>query len=103
MINLPAQPPQTFLQLYPRAVDTGIFAFYRDVFASGQPAVYGVDYRYDNLDAYYQLAAQRADEFLVVTFTDTADQPQGELVTAVQRRRTAEQQATACWRPSSTC
>jgi PAS domain S-box-containing protein len=93
MLRLPAQSSQTFLQRYPMAVDTGIFAFHRDAFLGGESDFHGLEYRYDGLDAYYQVASQRADELLVVTFTDSADRPQGDLVIDVQRRRQAEQQA----------
>jgi signal transduction histidine kinase len=84
LLGLPQQPAQTLRQLYPETETTGIFAFYRDTFLSGQAAYYGTAYPYDGLDAYYQLAAQRADEQLVVTFTSTVGQPPGNVAAALQ-------------------
>ncbi len=73
MLALPAVPARTFLTLYPHAAATGIFAFYRDTFLSGKAGRFAVDYAYDSLDNYYQLAAQRCGDVLVVSFSDTAD------------------------------
>jgi PAS domain S-box-containing protein len=95
LLQLPAQPTQTFRQLYPHTEHTGIFAFYRDTFLSGQPGYYSGEYRYDGLDAYYQLAARRADDQLVVTFTDEAGHPQGDIAAALQLSYQREQQARA--------
>lgn len=91
MLRLPAQPPATFLQLFPMAVESGVFAFYRDAFLTGKADFYGVDYRADGLNAYYQLAAQRDGAYLVVSFTDTADRRQGDMLMVAQRSRQAEQ------------
>jgi len=38
MLQLPACPTETLLTRYPNAVDTGIFAFYRDSFLAGGQA-----------------------------------------------------------------
>jgi PAS domain S-box-containing protein len=95
LLHLPEQPTQTFRQLYPNAEPTGIFAFYRDTFLRGQPGYYGVNYPHDGLNAYYQLAAHRVDAQLVVTFTDAADQPQGNIAAALQLSYQREQQARA--------
>jgi signal transduction histidine kinase len=95
LLALPEQPAQTFRQLYPHTEERGIFAFYRDTFLSGQSGYYGTEYRHDGLDAYYQLAAQRAGSQLVVTFTDAADQRQGDMAAALQLSYQREQQAHA--------
>jgi signal transduction histidine kinase len=95
LLSLPAPPAQTLRQLYPHVEPTGIFAFYRDTFLSGQPGHYGVDYRHDGLDTYYQLAAQRAEDQLVVAFTDAADQRQGDADAALLLSYQREQQARA--------
>jgi signal transduction histidine kinase len=84
LLGLPAQPTQTLRQLYPQTETTGIFAFYRDTFLSGQAGYYGTAYPYDGLDAYYQLAAHRAAEQLVVTFVSATDQPPGSVAAALQ-------------------
>jgi signal transduction histidine kinase len=95
LLSLPEQPTQTFRQLYPNTEPTGIFAFYRDTFLNDQPGYYGTEYSYDGLDAYYQLAAQRVGEQLVVTFTDAADRRQGDMAAALQLSYQREQQARA--------
>jgi signal transduction histidine kinase len=95
LLDLPEQPTQTFRQLYPNAEPTGVFAFYCDTFLRGQPGYYGTEYRHDGLDAYYQIAAQRAGDQLVVTFTDAADQQQGDVAAALQLSYQREQQARA--------
>ena len=83
LLGLPQQPAQTLRQLYPETETTGIFAFYRDTFLSGQAAYYGTAYPYDGLDAYYQLAAQRVGEQLVVTFTSAVGQSPGNVAAAL--------------------
>jgi len=95
MLRLPAQPPETFLTLYPYAQETGIFAFYRDTFRSGQPSDYAVNYPYDRLDNFFRLAARRSGELLVVSFTDTAAQDRGAVDVALRESQAAEQAARA--------
>jgi signal transduction histidine kinase len=95
LLSLPEQPAQTLRQLYPHVELAGIFAFYRDTFLSGQPGYYGTEYRHDGLDGHYQLAAQRAGNQLVVTFTDAADRRQGDMAAALQLSYQREQQARA--------
>ncbi|RZL10049.1 MAG: hypothetical protein EOO62_13460, partial [Hymenobacter sp.] len=82
-LHLPECPAESFRTRYPGALDTGIFAFYRDTFLAGQPGRYDVNYQHDGLDSYCQLAARRAGDLLVVSFSDTADQPR----TAVEEAR----------------
>jgi PAS domain S-box-containing protein len=74
-------------------METGIFAFYRDTFLSGQAGRYDVNYSYDGLDNYFQLSAQRSGEILVVSFTDPSNQPRSAVdVTEInQARKKAEE------------
>lgn len=95
MLQLPRRPDKTFLQLYPHAVEAGIFAFYRDAFLSGEPGRYDVDYQADGLDNYYRLAAQRSGDGLVVSFTDTADHDRTEVETALRESQARERAALA--------
>ena len=96
MLNLPEKPEETFLTLYPNAIQTGIFAFYRDTFLSGKKARYDVNYSYDGLDNYFQLSAQRSDSLLIVSFNDTSDQNRSIVEQALrdsqQRERLAQKQ-----------
>ncbi|HEX8424693.1 PAS domain-containing protein [Hymenobacter sp.] len=97
MLQLPGQPSATFLTLYPAAVEEGIFAFYRDSFLSGQPGRYDVNYQHDGLDNFFQLAAERAGELLVVSFSDTSDHDRTAAEQALRasqaRERAARDQA----------
>ncbi|MGI4874101.1 MAG: PAS domain-containing protein [Janthinobacterium lividum] len=95
MLRLPECPAESFLTLYPTARTTGIFAFYRDAFLSGQVERYQVDYQYEGLDGYFQLVAQRAGPLLVVSFTDTNDQPRTALEEALRTSQAREQTARA--------
>lgn len=93
MLRLPECPTGTFLALYPSAVDTGIFAFYRDTFESGTAGRYDVNYQHDGLDNYLHLAAQRHGELFVVSFSDTADQPRTTVEQVLRESQAAEQAA----------
>ncbi|GAA4364455.1 hypothetical protein GCM10023185_34020 [Hymenobacter saemangeumensis] len=95
MLQLPEVPEHTFLTLYPRASETGIFAFYRDTFLSGQAGRYDVNYQHDGLDNYFHLAAQRAGELLVVSFTDTSDHDRSAAEQALRESQAREKAARA--------
>ena len=95
MLQLPERPAASFLTLYPNTVKTGIFAFYRDTFLAGGPGRYDVNYQHDGLDNYFQLAAHRAGDLLVVSFSDTADQPRTAVEEALRESQAREQQARA--------
>ena len=85
MLRLPECPADSFLTLYPKTIDTGIFAFYRDTFRAGTAGRHDVNYQHDGLDNYFQLAAQRHGELLVVSFSDTADQPRTAVEEALRQ------------------
>ena len=95
MLRLPECPAESFLTLYPNAVDTGIFAFYRDTFLAGEPGRLDVNFQHDGLDNFFQLSAHRADELLVVSFSDTADQPRTGVETALRESQARERAARA--------
>jgi len=75
MLRLPPRPSTLFLTRYPAAELTGIFAFYRDAFLSGQTQQHQGYFQHDDLDGYFHLAARRQGQLLVVSFTDAHDQP----------------------------
>jgi PAS domain-containing protein len=79
MLNLPQHPTETFLTLYPHTQQTGIFAFYRDTYLSGEVGYYEVNYSHDGLDNYFHLSARASGSLLVVSFTDTADQNRSQV------------------------
>ncbi|QMU27828.1 PAS domain-containing protein [Adhaeribacter radiodurans] len=93
MLQLPARPGQTFLQLYPHATKTGIFVFYRDTFLSGKPGRYDVNYQHDRLDNYFQLAAQRSGQGLIVSFSDTSDHDRTAVEQALRESQVREREA----------
>ncbi len=95
MLQLPPRPSDTFLTLYPNALEMGIFAFYRDTFLSGKAGRYDVNYSYDGLDNYFHLSAQPSGAVLVVSFTDTSDQPRTVVEQALRQSQARERQARA--------
>ncbi len=95
MLQLPECPPESFLTLYPSAVEAGIFAFYRDTFLADEPGRYDVNYQADGLDNYFHLASRRTGEQLVVSFTDTADQPRPAVEVALRESQAREKAARA--------
>jgi PAS domain S-box-containing protein len=84
ILSQPARPGGTYLEHYPHTLETGVFAFHRDVFESGQPDRLHVNYQGDGLDNYFMLSARRVGEGLLVSFTDTADQPRSEVEIALR-------------------
>lgn len=95
MLRLPAEPTHTLLQNRPHLVEAGVFAFYCEAYASGRAGYYGVDFTHDGLDSYYQLAAHRQGERLLVSFTDTADRNQGSIELALRESQVRERTARA--------
>jgi PAS domain S-box-containing protein len=95
MLKRPERPEQTFLTLYPHAIETGIFAFYRDTFLSGTPGRYDVNYQYDDLDNFFQLAAYRSGSLLVVSFSDTSDHERSAAELALRESHARERAALA--------
>ena len=95
MLELPERPAESFLTLYPSAVETGIFAFHRDTFLAGGTGRYDVNYQHDGLDNYFQLVDRRCGELLLMSFSDTADQPRTAVEAALRESQAREQQARA--------
>ena len=95
ILRLPECPADSFLTLYPHTGETGVFAFYRDTFLSGQAGRYDLNYSHDGLDNYFQLAAQRCGDVLVVSFTDTADHGRSAVEIAFRESQAGEQLARA--------
>ncbi|WP_345235807.1 PAS domain-containing protein [Hymenobacter saemangeumensis] len=95
MLRLPERPIETFLTLYPGARQEGIFAFYAAAFESGQTERLQVNYQHDGLDGYFHLVARRSGERLLVSFTDTNDQPRSEVEAALRQSQARERQTHA--------
>ncbi|AMJ63984.1 hypothetical protein AXW84_00015 (plasmid) [Hymenobacter sp. PAMC 26628] len=95
MAGLPEQPGTTALTRFPEMVATGVFDFYRRAYAAGTPETFEVNYQADGLDNFFRLAAQRHQALLVVSFTDTADQPRTAVEVALRESQTRERAARA--------
>ena len=94
-LQLPECPAESFLTLFPTAQAAGVFGFYRDAFVSGQVERRQNLYQADGLDGYYQLAAQRQGPLLVVSFSDTNEQPRSVVEDALRASEAREQAARA--------
>ncbi len=95
MMGLPEVPTRTHNQQWPQSIGHGTFAFHVDAFVTGEPREYNVNYQADGHDNYYRLAARRAGTGLLVSFTDTADQPRSPVEVTLRESQAAEQAARA--------
>ena len=80
---------------FPQTQTEGILAFYRQVFETGEAGRFDVNYQHDGLDNYYQIAARRCGPVLVVSFSDTAEQPRTAVETALRESQARERAARA--------
>jgi signal transduction histidine kinase len=92
MTGLPERPSGTLRTHFPHTLASGIFAFYQRVFETQQPESFEVNYQADGLDNYFRLAAQRHGDCLVVSFTDTADQPRTPVEVALREAQARSEQ-----------
>lgn len=74
MASLGERPGGTLRSRFPSTVTNGILAYYQRVYEAGETGPYETNYQGDGLDNYFRVAARRSGEWLVVSFTDTADQ-----------------------------
>ncbi|MBF9239645.1 PAS domain-containing protein [Hymenobacter sp. BT683] len=95
MAGLPEQPGGTLLARFPGTQAAGTFGFYCQVFTTGEPGRFDVNYQHDGFDNYYHIAAQRHEEWLVVSFTDTADHNRTPVEEALRASQAREQIARA--------
>jgi PAS domain S-box-containing protein len=95
MMAMPEVPTVTHKQQWPHSQDHGTFQFQVEAFETGEPREYSVSYQADGYDNYYRLAARRAGTGLLVSFTDTAEQPRSPVEEALRAAQAREQQARA--------
>lgn len=95
MLKLPAQPTQTALQVLPQSQQNGEFALHCEAFTSGEPRYFDLNYQGDGYDSYFRAAARRVGEGLLVSFTDTTDQPRSAVEIALRESQAREQKARA--------
>ncbi|MBC7446472.1 MAG: PAS domain-containing protein, partial [Hymenobacteraceae bacterium] len=84
MMRMPEQPTLTHREQWPQSKAHGTFAFHVDAFVTGEPRLYEINYQADGYDNYYRLAARRSGQGLLVSFTDTADQPRTAVEVALR-------------------
>ena len=95
MTGLPEQPGTTALARFPEIATNGIFDFYCRTYATSTPGTFEVYCQPAGLDNYSRLAAQRCGDVLVVSFTDTGDQPRTLAENALREAQAAERAARA--------
>ncbi|MBC6698969.1 PAS domain-containing sensor histidine kinase [Hymenobacter puniceus] len=95
MMRMPERPTLTHNEQWPHSKAHGTFAFHVDAYVTGQPREYNINYQADGYDNYYRLAARRSGAGLLVSFTDTADQPRSQVEVALRESQTAERAARA--------
>jgi signal transduction histidine kinase len=95
MMRMPELPTLTHNQQWPNSKAHGTFDFHVDAYLSGEPREYNINYQADGYDNYYRLAARRSGEGLLVSFTDTADQPRSAVEVALRQAQAAEKAARA--------
>ncbi len=95
MLRQPERPAQTYLTLYPHAVEAGIFAFYRDSYLRDSTERLDVNYQHDGLDNFFQITARRSDNRLVVSFSDTADHSRSAAEQSLRESQVRERAALA--------
>ncbi|MDF7815929.1 hypothetical protein, partial [Hymenobacter sp. YC55] len=95
MMAMPEVPTRTHNQQWPHSIAHGTFQFHVEAFESGEPRQYNINYQADGYDNYYCLAARRAGNGLLVSFTDTADQPRSPVEIALRESQAPEQAARA--------
>jgi PAS domain S-box-containing protein len=93
MMSMPARPTLTHREQWPHSEQQGTFAFHVDAFVSGEPRAFNINYQFDGYDNYYRLAARRSGNGLLMSFTDTADQPRTGVEIALRQAQAREQAA----------
>ena len=77
LLHLSECPLDSFLTLFPQAVENGVFSFYCDTFLSGQPGEYDVPDGDAPNAPVLRLAARVCDGQLVVSFLEVGSLPAG--------------------------
>ncbi|OUJ69177.1 PAS domain-containing sensor histidine kinase [Hymenobacter crusticola] len=85
----------TLLENFPHTHAAGVLAYYQRAFAADEPLAYEVNYQADGLDNYLRFQARRSGEHLLVSFTDTSDQPRSAVEESLRLRQATEQAALA--------
>ncbi|SFQ67392.1 sensor histidine kinase [Hymenobacter arizonensis] len=73
--GLPEQPSETLRSGFPSTFTNGVFDLYRRTYETGQDGRLDFNYEANGLSHHFQGTARRSGDLLVVSSTDTADQP----------------------------
>ena len=95
MLQLPARPGRTHLEVAPGTEAIGILNFYREVFERNEPGRREFGYQLDGFDGYYRMAARRVGAGLLVCFTDSNELPRTPIEAALRESQAREQAARA--------
>ncbi|MCB2377612.1 PAS domain-containing protein [Hymenobacter sp. BT635] len=95
MLDLPAQPSESFLHYLPGSLPSGVFDFYRRTFQSGEAGHHEFLYQADGLDNYFEVTAQRVGDGLLIIFTDTVNQRRTNAELALRESQAREKAARA--------
>ncbi|WP_201979967.1 PAS domain-containing sensor histidine kinase [Hymenobacter rubidus] len=89
LLHLPAHPAGSVLTAFSTADAHDLVEFYRDAFRTGQVERHSRLYQPNGRGGFYQLAAQRHADLLVVSFADAGNQPPtaGEEALALERSK----------------
>ncbi|RZK48194.1 MAG: hypothetical protein EOO59_16960, partial [Hymenobacter sp.] len=90
ILHRPERPGGTVLSHFPNLPRAGVLDFYRRAFSSPQLERYSTHYQHDGFDSYFYLAAQRQGAWLLVSFTDTAEQPRSAIEDALRASQARE-------------
>ncbi|QNP54267.1 PAS domain-containing protein (plasmid) [Hymenobacter qilianensis] len=93
LLGLTQQPTTTLLASFPRAHDTGVFAFYRGVLETGQAGRFEVTYLHEGVDTPFYVAARCHGPGLAVSLIDTAAHAQAPVEVALRASQAREQLA----------
>lgn len=75
---------------FPQLPASGVLDFYRRVFASGEAGHYTIQHQLNDFANYFLVAAQRHGSWLLVSFTDTAEQPRTAVETDLRASEARE-------------
>ena len=95
MLRMPARPSATFTQQFPRGLENGGFTFLRDTFLSGQEAHFELLYQEDQFDNYFRAAGRRVGAGLLLSVSDTENQPRTAVEEALRESQAREKAARA--------
>ncbi|MDJ0366353.1 PAS domain-containing protein [Hymenobacter sp. H14-R3] len=95
-LRLPAPPVTTYTQQFPGSRENGSFAFHCAAWlAGGEVCHFEMLYQANGYDGYYQVAARRLAEGLLVSFTDGTEQPRTAVEEALRVSQAGERAALA--------